>query len=67
METQNLVLTAPEAGRLLGLSRGSTYAAVRNGSIPSLRIGSRWLVPKAALMRLLAQAEESNVGHDAKR
>jgi excisionase family DNA binding protein len=34
----------------------SAYAAVREGTIPSLRIGRRVLVPRIALDRLLMQA-----------
>lgn len=43
----------PETGRLLGLSRNSTYRAVKNGEIPTLRLGSRLLVPVPALLRML--------------
>jgi excisionase family DNA binding protein len=53
---QRLTVTVPEAAQLLGVSRMTAYAAVREGSIPSLRIGRRVLVPRVALERLLAQA-----------
>lgn len=43
----------PDTGRLLGLSRGSTYAAATRGDIPVIKIGKRYLVPRAALERLL--------------
>jgi excisionase family DNA binding protein len=43
----------PDVGRMLGLSRPSTYAAAKNGQIPTIRIGGRILVPRAALERLL--------------
>jgi excisionase family DNA binding protein len=52
---EKLTVTVPEAALLLGVSRMSAYAAVRDGSIPSLRIGRRVLVPRVALDRLLAQ------------
>jgi excisionase family DNA binding protein len=42
-----------EAGRMLGLGRNATYEAVKAGTIPSIRIGRRLLVPKAALDRML--------------
>ena len=48
-----LTLTVNEAGKLLGLSRNSSYAAIRRGEIPSVRIGKRILVPRAALQKLL--------------
>lgn len=43
----------PETGRILGLSRPSTYAAAKRGDIPTIKIGARILVPRAALERLL--------------
>lgn len=53
---EKLTLTVPETARLLGVSRMTAYTAVREGAIPSLRIGRRVLIPRAALERLLAQA-----------
>ena len=43
-----------EAGRLLGLGRNSIYEAAKTKQVPTIRIGRRLLVPKAALERLLA-------------
>jgi excisionase family DNA binding protein len=51
-----MTVTVPEAARLLGVSRMSAYTAVRIGEIPSIRIGRRVLVPRAALDRLLGVA-----------
>jgi excisionase family DNA binding protein len=57
--TERLTLNLwPEVGRILGLSRPSTYAAAKNGEIPTIRIGGRILVPRAALERLLNGAAE---------
>ena len=36
-----------------GLGRALTYAAIRRGDIPHIRIGNRILVPTDALERLL--------------
>ena len=47
------VLTVEEAGRLLGIGRGLAYEAARRGDIPTLRIGRRLVVPRAALDRIL--------------
>ena len=57
MSEEKLTLTVPEAARLIGISRMTAYSAVREGTIPSIRIGRRVLVPRAALDRLLAQAD----------
>jgi excisionase family DNA binding protein len=46
-------LTVEEAARVLGIARGSAYEAARVGHLPTIRIGRRLLVPRAALERLL--------------
>jgi len=46
-------LTVTEAGSLLGIGRNAAYDGVRSGEIPSIRVGRRFLVPTAALRRLL--------------
>lgn len=43
----------PDAGDLLNLSRTSVYKAARDGTIPTLRIGGRVVVPVPALLRML--------------
>ena len=52
-----LVFTVDEAAQLLGISRSFAYEAVQRGEIPSMRIGRRILVPKAALLRFLEMSE----------
>ena len=42
------------AGAVLGLSRASAYGLARSGDLPTIRMGRRLLVPKAALEKLLA-------------
>ena len=53
-----LVFTVEEVAQLLGISRSFAYDAVQSGGIPSMRIGKRILVPKAALHRFLLAAPE---------
>jgi excisionase family DNA binding protein len=53
MSDERVVLTVEEAGKRLGLSRESAYKAVREGSIPAIRIGNLWKVPVVQLDRLL--------------
>jgi excisionase family DNA binding protein len=48
---ERLVYSVPEAGRLLGLGRNAAYAAAKRGDIPTIRIGRRLVVPKAAFHR----------------
>ena len=52
-----LTLSVQAAARILGLSRASTYEAIRAGQIPNLRFGKRIVVPRAALNRMLSQAD----------
>ncbi len=55
----SLTFTVEEAAEMLGISRTFAYEAVRRGELPAIRIGRRLLVPRAALVRLLAP--EANV------
>lgn len=42
-----------EAAALLGIGRSTAYAAVRDGSLPALRLSGRLLVPVAKLLAML--------------
>lgn len=50
-------LTVTEAAEVLGVSRDSAYAAVRTGDIPSLRLGSRIVIPTAKLLDMLGLSQ----------
>jgi excisionase family DNA binding protein len=54
-DPERQTLTVEEAARALGCGRNAAYQGVRRGEIPSIRIGKRLLVPRAALERLLAE------------
>ncbi len=45
--------SVPEAAKRLGICRESAYVAVRNGEIPSIKIGGKILVPIEALEKML--------------
>lgn len=47
------VLTVVEAAAYLRISRGLAFAAVRDGSLPCVRIGRRILIPRRQLEALL--------------
>ena len=53
MSSEKIILSVTETAYLLGLSRNSTYQGVQSGAIPSIRVGKRILVPRAALERML--------------
>jgi excisionase family DNA binding protein len=42
-----------EAGERLGIGKNAIYNAASRGEIPTIKIGGRILVPKAALDRML--------------
>lgn len=48
------ILTVEETARFLRISRALAFAAVRQGDIPSVRVGRRILVPKTPLLAWLA-------------
>jgi excisionase family DNA binding protein len=53
-----LSLNANEVAQVLGISRSMAYALMRSKGFPSLRIGTRWTVPK---QKLLAWVEKQTV------
>jgi excisionase family DNA binding protein len=50
---EELTVTVDEAAALLGLSRNGTYNAVRDGSLPSIRVGRAIRIPTSKLRALL--------------
>ncbi len=57
-----LTYTIPEVAQLLGISRSTAYECVRRGEIPALVLGSRRVVPRAALDALLTTAAAGTAG-----
>ena len=55
---ERLVYTVAEAGELLGISRAFAYELVARGELPVICLGRRRLVPKCALLALVAQPPE---------
>ena len=52
----SLVLTPIETAKLLRIGRGTVYEQIRCGAIPSIRMGRKILVPRAALLKMLENA-----------
>jgi excisionase family DNA binding protein len=48
-------LTVEETAKVLGVSRDLAYRGVRDGTIPAVRVGSRWVVPRGRLEQLLGE------------
>jgi excisionase family DNA binding protein len=58
--SQALTITSDEASRRLGIARNQAYEAAKRGEIPTIKIGRRLLVPRAALDRMLGIDGGSN-------
>lgn len=43
---EKMVYSTQEVAELLGISRSFAYELVRNGTIPSLELGKKRLIPK---------------------
>ncbi len=52
-DEERVTMTVPEAAKALGIGKNQGYEAARAGQIPTIRIGKRLLVPRAAFERLL--------------
>ena len=62
-ESPRLTLTVREAASVAGLGLNSMHEALRRGDFPSIRVGRRLLIPRAAFERILAG--ESPVDRDS--
>ena len=49
-------LSVEQAGKVLGVSRGSAYDAARSGELPVIQIGRRKRVPTQKLLELLSES-----------
>lgn len=49
-----MTLAVREAAEELSVSRATVYGLIRSGELPSLKIGSRRLIPRTELSRWLA-------------
>lgn len=48
-----LTLRIPEAAKILGIGRDTAYRAAKEGTLPTLRLGHRIVVPVPQLLALL--------------
>jgi excisionase family DNA binding protein len=56
-ETNSSVfLNVDELAKELGIGRAIVYRGLRDGTIPSLRVGKRFILPKAAINEWLRNA-----------
>ncbi|WP_026361549.1 helix-turn-helix domain-containing protein [Amycolatopsis nigrescens] len=51
--------TVKEAARIVRVDPSTLYRAIREGAFPAVRVRTRYVVPAAALDRLISEAAES--------
>lgn len=56
----SFTVTMAEAAAMLGVGRSTAYAAAKEGTfpVPVIKVASRYVVPRKALMSLLGQTIE---------
>ena len=62
MEPKRLTMTVEEAAATLGVSRALGYELVADGTIPSLRLGRRIVVPRRRLEAMIEAAGGDEAG-----
>ena len=55
LEQYGDVLSVTEVQEILGVGRNFTYALLKSGEIPSIRVGKKYRIPKEAVLHYLAQ------------
>ncbi len=48
-----LTMSVDETAAMLGLARSSAYRGVKNGDIPSWKIGNRYIISRAVITQML--------------
>lgn len=57
MEIERKTISVEDAGKILGVSRPTAYALVKQGKLPVLKLGPhKFVVPISALEKYLANA-----------
>ena len=55
-KNEKLTYSVNEAAELLGISRNAAYQAVKRNQIPNLKFGSRIVIPRVAIERMLLES-----------
>ncbi len=63
---ERVVYTVDEVASLLGISRPTAHEGVKTGKIPSIKIGRRILIPRAAFEKMLAKTDRIQVDYPEK-
>ncbi len=57
-EALPLMLSVPKVGEVLGISRAGAYELVRSKGFPSMKVGTRILVPRDKFLAWIDQQTE---------
>lgn len=55
LDQYDAVLTVANLQEILGIGRNTVYELLSSGTIPALRIGKQWRIPKDAVLHYLGQ------------
>lgn len=58
MADDRLTVTVAEAARLLGVTKGFVYSAIKRGLVPAVKLGRRVLIPRSRLRQLVNDADD---------
>jgi excisionase family DNA binding protein len=61
MSPESATLTPQESRKITRFGTNHTYDLLRRGEMPSIRLGKRFFIPKAALMKWLESAGDRPV------
>jgi excisionase family DNA binding protein len=61
VDDEPLLVSVKDAARLLGIGRDAAYSLVREGTLPSIRLGRRILIPRGALEAWVRRAGDATV------
>jgi excisionase family DNA binding protein len=61
LSSDRLTLRPKETTALTGLSVGATYDLLESGGMPSIRIGKKFLIPRAALIEWINSCGKAHV------
>lgn len=64
---ESAALSVEQVAALLGIGRTLAYNSVKRGEIPRVRVGGRWLIPRAALQAWLNGTQRQPEARDAER
>lgn len=60
LNPEKLLLSKTEAAELLSISYPSVNRHIKSGKIPSIQLGSRRLIPKAELVKMIEKLSSPN-------